>query len=114
MVAGQRSGLVASKEIGIDSPNDPGCSAVHRSPRGFFLSAALLLAVLTALAIAPVGRVQFDANPRTLEPKNSRAGIALRTIQAKMPAVAEPLILLVEGTDAQNLHDRWERLKIAR
>ena len=88
-------------------------AAVHRAPRGFFLTTALLLTALTALAIAPVGRVQFDANPRTLEPKDSRAGIALRTIQAKMPAVAEPLILLVEGTDAQSLHDRWSALQTA-
>jgi len=87
--------------------------AVHRSPRAFFLASTLLLATLTALAIAPVGHVQFDANPRTLEPKNSRAGVALRTIQARMPSVAEPLILLVEGADAQNLHDRWDRLKTA-
>ena len=86
---------------------------VYRNPRAFFLATTLLLATLTALAFAPLGRLQFDANPRSLEPKQSRAGTALRTIQAKMPIAAEPLILLVEARDAEDFHARWSRLQTA-
>lgn len=87
--------------------------SIYRHPRGYFLASAVLLVALTALAFAPVGKLRFDANPRSLEPPGSRAGAALRMIQEKMPVAAEPLILLVEARDAEEFHTRWARLQAA-
>ena len=86
---------------------------VYRAPRGFFLTTSLLLGTLTALAFAPVGRLQFDANPKSLEPKDSRAGTALRTIIAKMPVAAEPLIILLHSDGLEDFHQRWAKLQTA-
>ena len=60
-----------------------------------------------------MGQLQFDANPKSLEPKDSRAGIALRTIQAKMPIAAEPIIVLFRNTDPELFHESWAKLQVA-
>jgi predicted RND superfamily exporter protein len=86
---------------------------VYRHPRAFFLAGTSVLTALTAFAGSPFGVLHFDANPRSLEPPHSRAGHALRTIQAKMPVAAEPLIVLVEARDAEEFHARWARLQTA-
>jgi predicted RND superfamily exporter protein len=86
---------------------------VHRAPRAFTLATALLLGAATAFAFAPVGRLQFDANPKSLEPPGSRAGTALRTIQAKMPIAAEPVILLLRAAGPEEFHAGWARLQKA-
>src|SRR6185312_3046993 len=83
----------------------------HRSPRAFFLCFAALLCGCAVFAFLPIGRVQFDANPKSLEPKDSRAGIALRTIQSKMPIAAEPVIVLLRSTNAEQFHDGWTKLQ---
>jgi hypothetical protein len=77
----------------------------RRAVLGFFV-----LAALTVVAATPLGRLQFDANPKTLEPRHSQAGDALRTIQRKMPAVGEPVLAVVEAKDAQFFHDAWRDL----
>ena len=86
---------------------------LYRHPRAFFLTGATVLTALTTFALSPFGVLRFDANPRSLEPPHSRAGHALRTIQAKMPVAAEPLILLVEARDAEEFHTRWASLQTA-
>src|SRR5207245_4676417 len=72
---------------------------------------ALLLALLTAAAFAPVGKLNIQANPKTLEPHDSRAGFALRKIQEKLPAAAEPVLVIVEADNAQDFHNRWSLLQ---
>ncbi|MCX6976709.1 MAG: MMPL family transporter, partial [Verrucomicrobia bacterium] len=84
---------------------------VYQNPRAFFLSTTLFLTTLSTLAFTPIGQLRFDANPRSLEPKESRAGHALRTIQSKMPIAAEPLILLVNASTPEELHSRWSTLQ---
>jgi len=86
---------------------------VYRSPRGFFLTVAILLALCATVAFLPVGQVQFDSNPKSLEPKDSRAGIALRTIQGKMPIAAEPVIVLFQSPDPEQFHQGWAKLQAA-
>ncbi|MEP6668401.1 MAG: MMPL family transporter [Chthoniobacter sp.] len=86
---------------------------VYRSPRGFFLAVAILLTLCATVAFLPVGQVQFDSNPKSLEPKDSRAGIALRTIQAKMPIAAEPVIVLLRNPDPEQFHTGWVKLQAA-
>ena len=84
---------------------------VYRSPRAFFLGFGALLAVCAVFAVLPIGRVDFDSNPKTLEPKDSQAGIALRTIQGKMPIAAEPVIVLLQSPDAESFHAGWTKLQ---
>lgn len=86
---------------------------VGRAPRRYALLTAVFLGVCTVFAVAPVGRVQFDANPKSLEPQGSRAGIALRTIQAKMPIAAEPVILLLRSPGAEEFHAGWKTMQNA-
>jgi len=86
---------------------------VSRAPRNFALATTLLLGACTAYALAPVGRLQFDANPKSLEPPGSRAGTALRTIQAKMPIAAEPVILLLRSQGPEDFHAGWKTLQQA-
>jgi predicted RND superfamily exporter protein len=86
-------------------------AVVHRSPRAFFLGFAAFLVLCAAFAALPIGHIEFDSNPKTLEPKDSRAGIALRTIQGKMPIAAEPVIVLLQSADAESFHEGWAKLQ---
>jgi len=86
---------------------------VDRAPRAFFGVVAAFLGGCALLAFLPIGRLQFDANPKSLEPKDSRAGIALRTIQAKMPLAAEPVIVLLKSANQEQFHDGWTKLQAA-
>ena len=82
-------------------------------PLRMLVPAAALLLGLTTYTLAPMGRVQFEADPKSLEPKDSLAGTALRTIMAKMPSVGEPVIAIVEATDREEFHRRWNVLNTA-
>ena len=84
---------------------------MRRKPLPFLAAAGIALAILNLIAIAPVGRLHIEANPKSLEPKDSKAGFALRTIIAKMPAArTEPVLVVVDAEDAQQFHDRWGKL----
>jgi hypothetical protein len=84
-----------------------------RAPREIFCATAIVLLALAAFAFAPVAPLQFDTNPRSLEPRDSRAGIATRTIMRKMPALGEPLFALLESHNEREFHDDWTRLHTA-
>ncbi len=73
------------------------------------LSGAVLLP-LTIIGISPVPSLQFDANTRSLQPKNIRASRALETIMQKMPIRWEPVLAIVRGADSQQLHDYWQKI----
>src|SRR5690606_21093389 len=60
-----------------------------------------ILLAACAVLVLPFGELRFDANPRSLEPRNSRAGTALREIQKRMPVAAEPILVLLESEDRQ-------------
>lgn len=64
-----------------------------------------------AFAILPVGRLEFDTNPRSLEPKNIPGAITLRTINENIPAASEPVVLLLDSKDAQTAHNHWQTLE---
>jgi uncharacterized protein len=86
--------------------------SVFKTPRRVLSATALLLAGLSVLAVAPVGKLNIESNPKTLEPHDSKAGFALRKIQEKMPgARIEPVLVIVESSDPQEFHDRWELLQ---
>ncbi len=82
-------------------------------PRRLFLATTALLLALTAYCFLPVGRIRFEADPKSLEPKNSLAGAALRAIQSRLAAAAEPVLVIVETKDAQDFHRSWSHLQSA-
>src|SRR6202023_1932489 len=69
-----------------------------------------ILLILTAFGFSPIPPLRFEANARSLEPKNSRAGQALQAIMEKMPTRWEPVLAIVHARNAQELHDDWQRI----
>jgi uncharacterized protein len=68
------------------------------------------LLLLTAFGFSPAPPLRFDASARSLEPRNSRAGLALRAIMEKMPTRWEPVLAIVRAGNAQELHDAWQAI----
>ena len=81
-----------------------------RRRHGLGLIVGLLALASLLYAFLPVQPLQFDTNPRSLEPKTIPAAIALRTINEKIPAAAEPIAVLVSAPDAESFHQRWATL----
>lgn len=65
------------------------------------------LILLNFAAYLPIGKVRFDANPKSLEPAGSDAGFALRKIMEKMPSAEEPVLAIIKAKDAQEFHTVW-------
>lgn len=79
------------------------------APKPIVYGALALLVALTLFAVAPVGKVRFEANPQSLEPPNTQAGFALRKIKEKLAAgKAEPVLAIVQGRDAADFHAQWD------
>src|SRR6266436_2989884 len=83
-------------------------SVQRPAPMLILSSAALLL--LSAIGFSPVPPIYFEASTRSLEPKNSGAGYALKEIMHKMPTRWEPVLAIVRAPDAQTLHDDWQKI----
>src|SRR5438128_4228991 len=83
-------------------------SVQRRGPMLIFSSAFLLL--LTAVGFSPVPPLHFEASARSLEPKNSRASLALQKIMQKTPMRWEPVVAIVRASDQQRLHDDWQKI----
>ena len=83
-------------------------SVQRPAPMLIFSSAFLLL--LTAIGFSPVPPLHFEASARSLEPKNSRASLALRKIMQKTPMRWEPVVAIVRASDQQRLHDDWQKI----
>lgn len=82
---------------------------VFEHPRRRAIAGGVVLGVLALLGFGPFGRIEFQANPKTLEPRHSRAGDALRTIQRKMPIAGEPVLAVVSAPDAEAFHAAWQK-----
>lgn len=83
--------------------------SVQRPAPILILSSAVFL-LLSAIGFSPVPPLRFEANTRSLEPKNSHASHALQAIMRKMPTRWEPVLAIVRAQDAQVLHDDWQRI----
>jgi uncharacterized protein len=79
-------------------------------PAPMIVVAGGTLLVLSVIGFSPVPPLKFEANARSLEPKNSRAGLALQAIMEKMPARWEPVLAIVHARNAQELHDDWQKI----
>ncbi len=89
----------------------PRLPAVAMSRPWRLLAPALAgLVALAAFALAPVGVINFDINPKSLEPRNSVAGHALRTIMARLnPEDIEAVLAVIRAPDAEALSSAWEK-----
>ena len=85
------------------------CWVVRRPTPMLIFSSALLL-LLTAIGFSPIPPLHFEASTRSLEPKNSRASVALQKIMHKMPMRWEPVLAVVHATNPQELHDDWQKI----
>jgi len=86
---------------------------VHRMlsrPRSILAISAPILIALLIIAVLPQIPLTFEANARSLEPKNSRAGTALNLIMQKMPVRWEPVLGIVRASNEQQLHDSWKAI----
>src|SRR5438552_6740660 len=86
---------------------------VHRMlgrPRSILAISAPILIALLIIAVVPQIPLTFEANARSLEPKNSRAGTALSLIMQKMPVRWEPVLGIVRASNEQQLHDDWKAI----
>lgn len=84
-------------------------SVLHK-PRLVAIPSIILSILALAAAATPWFPLEFDTNPRSLEPKDSAAAMALKAITNGLTIAAEPVILLVDAPDAQTAHDQWTRL----
>ena len=83
-----------------------------RRPAPMLILASALLLLLSAIGFSPVPPLHFDASTRSLEPKNSRASLALQEIMRKMPVRWEPVLAIVRAGNAQELHDDWQKIAV--
>src|SRR5437879_9117958 len=79
-------------------------------PRSILAISAPILVALLIIAIVPQIPLTFEANARSMEPKNSRAGRALSLIMEKMPVRWEPVLGIVRAGNEQQLHDYWKAI----
>ena len=79
-------------------------------PTVILIISGAVLGALTAFGFSPHPQLPFDSRAQSLQPKNSRAGNALDAIMAKMPTRWEPVLAIVRGTNAQELHDCWQKI----
>jgi predicted RND superfamily exporter protein len=82
---------------------------VFRNPRPVLICTTIFLLILCGIAIAPIGRLRMQADPKTLEPECA-ASDALHTIQAAFPVAKEPLLVLVDAANAEQCHDEWTKI----
>jgi predicted RND superfamily exporter protein len=84
--------------------------AVFRNPKPVLIVTTIFLLILCGIAIAPIGQLKMEPDPKTLEPI-CPASEALHTIQATFPAAKEPLLVLVEAKDAQDCYNEWTKIQ---
>lgn len=83
---------------------------LHRRAGPVAIAGLAALLALNLYAWLPVGKVRLEADPKSLEPAESRAGFALRKITEKLPAAkVEPVLAIIQGRDAADFRARWTK-----
>ena len=62
------------------------------APKPIVLGTLAILILLNLYAVLPIGKVEFQANPKSLEPANSKAGFALRAKAGHWPICHTPSV----------------------
>ena len=83
---------------------------IARRPVPILMFSCGVLLLLTTIGFSPVPPLQFEAQTRSLQPKNIRANQALDSIMKKMPVRWEPVLAILRGTNSQELHDYWRKI----
>jgi predicted RND superfamily exporter protein len=83
---------------------------VLRAPRKLALPMAGVFALTVCIGLLPFRPLKFDTNPRSLEPKNSPAALALQAITESMPGASQPVVVLVNAKTAEESHEKWSVL----
>jgi uncharacterized protein len=83
---------------------------IVRKPVPMLIFASMLLLVLTAIGFSPNPPLHFEANTRSLQPRNIRASQALEAIMREMPVRWEPVLAIVRAAKPQELHDYWQKI----
>jgi uncharacterized protein len=84
--------------------------AMFREPRPVLVVALGILIIGALIAFAPFVPLKFDTNPVSLQPKKIPASIALQVLADQMRQESDPVTILVNATNQEEFHDRWERL----
>ncbi|PYK12294.1 MAG: hypothetical protein DME65_04465 [Verrucomicrobia bacterium] len=85
---------------------------IVRKPAPMLIFSTLLLLLLTAIAVSPSPPLNFEANTRSLQPRNLRASQALEAIMHEMPVRWEPVLAIVRSANPQELHDYWQKIVV--
>jgi predicted RND superfamily exporter protein len=83
---------------------------VFRNPKPVLIATTIFLVALSGIAVAPIGQLKMEADPKTLEPLCD-ASVALHTIQDSFPRAKEPLLVLVDAKDAEECHASWTKIQ---
>jgi predicted RND superfamily exporter protein len=83
---------------------------VFRNPKPVLIATTIFLLAMSGIAIAPIGQLKMEADPKTLEPICD-ASVALHVIQEAFPRAKEPLLVLVDAKDAQSCNDEWTKIQ---
>ena len=86
---------------------------VLAKPTRLLVPSTLVLLALCAAALAPIGHIAFEVNPKSLEPLKSNAGHAIRTIMTKLGRDVEPLLVLIAADDPETFSARWDKAQSA-
>jgi hypothetical protein len=86
-------------------------NAMFREPRPVLGISATVLLVAAIIALLPSIPLNFDTNPRSLQPKQIPASIALQEMADKLHQESDPVTILVDSNDPEEFHDRWEHLR---
>jgi predicted RND superfamily exporter protein len=86
-------------------------NAMFREPRPVLGVSATVLLVAAIIALLPSIPLNFDTNPRSLQPKQIPASIALQEMADKLHQESDPVTILVDSSDPEKFHDRWEHLR---
>ena len=81
-----------------------------RNPAPMLICSAVVLSALTVIGFSPIPPLRFQANTRSLQPKNIRASRALDEIMQNMPVRWEPVLAIIRRTTQQELHDDWQKV----
>jgi predicted RND superfamily exporter protein len=74
----------------------------------------LVLLALSAFALLPVGKLDFDIDPRSLEPRPSDAGDAMREIMARLnPNGLDSVMAVIQTSDAESFAAAWQKADAA-
>jgi uncharacterized protein len=80
---------------------------IWKRPAAWTIAATVLFVVASVFGFSPAGRLSFETNPKSLEPRGSLAGAALRLIQSRMPAAGAPVLAVIEEPDQESFHRAW-------